>query len=712
MATFTWDDLGDGVVLLTMDEPGASAITMNDWFLETMTDTLDALEGRKAQLRGVVLTSAKSSFSAGGDLKMMVEATPADADRISTYVRRVKRAMRRLELLGLPVAAAINGAALGGGLELALCCHHRVALDARATRIGLPEIGLGLLPGGGGVTRVVRMLGLQRALDEVLMTGRQFDVHTARELGLVDELAADKVGLLAQAKAWVLANPDACQPWEADGWTMPGGRPSTSSPSLPGLPLLTAQLARRTKGAPALAQRNLLAAAVEGAALDLDSALEVESQYCVELICGQQSSNIIRTMFFDMQSIARGASRPENHPTWTASKVVVLGAGMMGAGIAYSCARAGMEVVLTDTTLEAAWRGRDYAERVMAKATEAERAQVLARITPTAELDGLLAGADLVIEAVFEDPQVKKDLFARVEPLVAEDALLASNTSTLPITGLATGVARPEDFVGLHFFSPVDRMPLVEVVVGEKTSDAALARAFDVVRQLKKTPIVVNDSRGFFTSRVIIRFVLEAVAMVAEGVAPASVEQAGLQAGYPTGPLALLDELALPLLLKIRDEAAAAARAQGADPDEHPAYPVLEVMVDRLGRAGRAAGRGFYDYDEGKRGALWPGLAELFPVAAVQPPFVDLKERMLFSEALDAVRCLDEGVLRSVADANVGSILGIGYPQWTGGVLRYGDPYGVAAFVARADELAARYGARFEPTPSLRERAALGEPFG
>jgi len=716
MGTFTWEDLGDGVVLLTMDDPDSSAITMNEWFLETLGETVDALAERRAGISGVVLTSAKKTFSAGGDLNMMVRATAADAAEITRYVRRVKAAMRRLETLGLPVVAALNGAALGGGLELALCCHHRVALDVPGTKVGLPEIGLGLLPGGGGVTRVVRMLGLQEALSEVLMTGRQFSAQDAVALGLLDELAATPEELMAKAKAWALANPDAQQPWEREGWSMSGGAPSTSRPALPGvLPVLTADLRRTTKGAPALAQRNLLAAAVEGAALDLDAALEVESQYCVELICGQQSTNIIQTMFFDLQAVARGASRPEGFPTWTASKVVVLGAGMMGAGIAYGCAQAGMQVVLADTTIEAAVRGKGYSDKLLTRAVEtgrltaADRELVLGRIKPVDDLDGAVVGADLVIEAVFEDPEVKKELLGRIDGLVADDALLASNTSTLPITELARAVTRPDDFVGLHFFSPVDKMPLVEVVVGEKTSDAALARAFDVVRQLKKTPIVVNDSRGFFTSRVIIRFVLEAVAMVAEGIAPASVEQAGLQAGYPTGPLALLDELALPLLLKIRDET---ARASEGEVDAHPAYPLLETMVERLGRNGRVAGRGFYDYEGGRRTDLWSGPAELFP--GIQPPggLEDLKERMLFSEALEAVRCLDEGVLRTPADANVGSILGIGFPRWTGGVLRYVDQYGLQAFVSRADELTSRYGARFEPTPSLRERAARNELFG
>jgi 3-hydroxyacyl-CoA dehydrogenase/enoyl-CoA hydratase/3-hydroxybutyryl-CoA epimerase len=714
MTAFTWEELGDGVVLWTMDDPDASAITINDWFLEALEGSLDRLEAEKDAVRGVVITSAKKTFSAGGDLSVMVRSTPADAADWAVKVDAIKKQMRRLETCGTPVAAAINGAALGGGYELALVCHHRVVLDAPGTKVGLPEITLGLLPGGGGVTRVVRMLGLTTALDKVLMTGRAFSPQAALELGLVDEVVADRDALLASAKAWVLANPGFVQPWDAKGFRLPGGAVSSARPSLPGvLPVLPAMLRKQNKGAPSKAQRNLLAAAVEGAQVDLDTALKVESQYCIELICSQESTNIIQTMFFDMQSIARGGSRPSGVAPSTATKVVVVGAGMMGAGIAYSCAMNGIEVVLKDVSLESAVRGKAYSQKLLDKAvakgtmTEAKRDQVLARITPT---DGVAeaAGADVVVEAVFEDAELKKRVFAELEPVLAPDALLASNTSTLPITGLAAGVTRPEDFVGLHFFSPVDRMPLVEIIVGEKTSDAALARGFDLVRQLKKTPIVVNDSRGFFTSRVIICMVHEAMAMVGEGVAPASIEQAGLQAGYPVGPLALIDELAMTLIAKIRDETAAAT---GAPRDAHPSHVVLDRMVGDLDRPSRVAGAGFYEYVDGVKQGLWSGLAEVFPVAEVQPPFEDLKERLLFAESLDAVRALDEGVLRTVADANVGSILGIGFPQWTGGVLQYVDQYGLQAFVDRARELAERYGARFTPPLSLVERAAADQPF-
>jgi 3-hydroxyacyl-CoA dehydrogenase/enoyl-CoA hydratase/3-hydroxybutyryl-CoA epimerase len=709
MATFRTEDLGDGIVLWTMDDPSQSAITINDWFLESLRDSLDALT---PEVTGVVLTSAKRTFSAGGDLEAMVRSTPADAPAWAVTVAEIKKQMRRLETCGIPIAAALNGAALGGGYELALCCGHRVALAAPGTKVGLPEITLGLLPGGGGVTRVVRMLGLTAALDKVLMTGRSFSPQEALALGLLDEVVQDRADLVARAKAWLLANPDWLQPWDRKGFALPGGSPSSAAPSLPGvLPVLPALVRKQTKGAPALAQRNLLAAAVEGAQVDIETALRVESEYCIELICGQQSTNIIQTMFFDMQAITRGGSRPVGVEARTVRKLVVVGAGMMGAGIAYAAAKVGIEVVLKDVSLEGAQKGKTYSEKLLDKAvsrgtmTQEQRDEVLARIVVTDGVEAA-AGADAVIEAVFEDAELKRRVFAELEPVLAPDALLASNTSTLPITELAGGVGRPEDFVGLHFFSPVDRMPLVEIIVGEKTSDVALARGFDLCLQLRKTPIVVNDSRGFFTSRVIISRVHEALAMVGEGVAPASVEQAGLQAGYPVGPLALLDELAMTLVAKIRDETQAAGEV-----DAHPSHICLDRMVGDLDRPGRAAGAGFYDYPDGVRGGLWAGLAGVFPVNETQPPLQDLMERLLFAEALDAVRCLDEDVLRTVADANVGSILGIGFPQWTGGVLQYVDQYGLPAFVARARELAERYGPRFEPSLSLVDKALSGSTF-
>ncbi|MFM2438084.1 MAG: hypothetical protein RLZ55_901, partial [Actinomycetota bacterium] len=432
---------------------------------------------------------------------------------------------------------------------------------------------------------------------------------------------------------------------------------------------------------------------------------------------GQVSKNMIQAFFFDLQGINKGSARPEGFPKYTAKKVVVLGAGMMGAGIAYSCARAGMDVVLKDVSKESAEKGKAYSQTILDKAvsrgkmTEAARDEVLGRITATDDV-AEAKGADLLIEAVFEDPALKAKVFAEVEPVLAPDALLCSNTSTLPVTGLAEGVTRPKDFIGLHFFSPVDKMPLVEIVVGEQTGDEAIAKAIDVTLQIKKTPIVVNDSRGFFTSRVIGTFMGEAAAMLGEGVAAPSIEQAALQSGYPTGPLALLDEVSLTLARKIRKAAQEAAKAEGAEHPEHPSYAVIDTMVVDYDRGGRAAGAGFYDYSDGKRVGLWAELPAKFGGEA-RIPFEDMADRMLFAEALETVKCVDEGVLRSTAEANIGSIFGIGFPAWTGGVLQFinGYPGGVAGFVARAQELAAAYGDRFAPPASLVAMAESGATF-
>jgi 3-hydroxyacyl-CoA dehydrogenase/enoyl-CoA hydratase/3-hydroxybutyryl-CoA epimerase len=709
-----WDKDSSGIVVLTMDDPDQGANTMNETFVRSLQSTVERLESEKDTLTGVVVTSAKKTFFAGGDLHLLSAATEADAPRLYDESMLVKGLLRRLETLGRPVVAAINGAALGGGLELALACHHRVALDVKGSEIGLPEVSLGLLPGGGGITRTVRMFGLQKALMEVLLQGQRRKPAAALATGLVDELAESPEDLLAKAKAWIAAHPEAQQPWDVKGYKIPGGTPST--PKLAAmLPAFPANLRKQLKGAPMPAPHHIMAAAVEGSQVDVATADKIEGRYFTDLATGQVSKNMTKAFFFDLQHITKGGSRPAGYERHTARKAVILGAGMMGAGIAYVCARAGMEVVLRDVSLAAAEKGKAYSEKILDKAvargrmTAEARDEVLARITATDDVDAA-AGADLLIEAVFEDTELKKKVYAEVEPVLAPDALLASNTSTLPVTGLADGVTRPEDFIGLHFFSPVDKMPLLEIVVGEKTSDAAIAKAVDIAMQIKKTPIVVNDSRGFFTSRVIGTFLGEAAAMVGEGIAPASVEQAGLQAGYPTGPLALLDEVSLTLSRRIREEARAAAAAAGADFPEHPSYALFDRMVVDLERGGRAAGAGFYEYSGGKRTGLWPGLAE-FRDDAADVPFEDMKERMLFAEALESVKCLDEGVLRSIPEANIGSIFGIGFPPWTGGVLQYvnGYPGGAAGFVARARELAERYGARFQPPASL---VALAEQGG
>ncbi len=709
--TIHWDQDADGIVTLTLDDPTGSANVMNDHYRESMHNAVNRLEAEKESVTGVVLASAKKTFFAGGDLKGLIKLGPEDAAEAFELAESTKADLRRLETLGIPVVAAINGAALGGGLEIALATHHRIAADVRGVVIGLPEVTLGLLPGGGGVARTVRMFGVQKAFTEILSTGARFSPAKALDIGLVDELVGSVDELIPAAKKWIKENPEGgVQPWDAKGYKMPGGTPS--SPGLAAiLPSFPATLKKQLKGAPVPAPRAILDAVVEGAQVDFDTASRIESRYFVQLVTGQTAKNMIQAFFLDQQSISGGASRPDGIGSTPITKIGVLGAGMMGAGIAYVSAKAGYDVVLKDVTIEAAQKGKAYSEKIEAKAlqrgttTQEKSDALLAKITPTAD-PADLKGVDFVIEAVFEDETLKHKVFGEIEDIVEPNAILGSNTSTLPITGLAAGVKRQEDFIGIHFFSPVDKMPLVEIIKGEKTSDEALARVFDYTQSIKKTPIVVNDSRGFFTSRVIRTFVNEAMALLGEGIEPTTIEQAGGQAGYPAPPLQLLDELNLELLQKISIASKAAAVAEGTTYVEHPGELVVEKMIE-IGRPSRLKGAGFYEYVDGKRAGLWPGLRETFNSGSTTVPLQDAIDRLLFSEALETQKCFDEGVLKTSADANVGSILGIGYPAWTGGsaqyIVGYEGPHGVgkAAFVARAKELAARYGDRFTPPASL-----------
>ena len=701
-STIRWEQDADGVVTLTLDDPSSSANTMNDAYVASMGETVDRLEREKESVRGVVVTSAKKTFFAGGNLGSLIQATPDTRDQVLAQVTLVKSQLRRLETLGVPVAAAINGAALGGGLEIALACHHRVVLDDPKVKLGFPEVTLGLLPGGGGIVRSVRLLGLTTALLELLLQGQQLRPAKAMELGLVHETAADRDELVAKARAWVLATETAQQPYDVKGYKVPGGTPS--SPSLASsLPAFPANLTKQLKGAPYPAPYAILSAAVESLQVDVDTAFVVEGRYFVDLVVGQISTNMIQALWFDLNRINGGGSRPAVDQTYRAAKVGVLGAGMMGAGIAHAFAKVGVDVVLKDVGVEAAEKGKAHVAALVGKqvsrgrTTQEEADAFLARITPTGDAADL-AGCDVIVEAVFEDQALKHRVLGEAEANALPDALLASNTSTLPITGLAEGVQRPADVVGMHFFSPVDKMPLVELIVGERTSDEALARAYDVVRQIGKTPIVVQDSRGFFTSRVFGTLVMEGAALLAEGLAPMSVERAALQAGFPAGPLTLLDEVTLTLPLKIRDEAAKAGAS-----DDHPGVAVLRALVEQ-GRTGKSAGKGFFDWEPEKR--VWPGLTELFP-SSDAVPFRDVQERLLFAMAVETARCVEEKVLNSVEDANIGSIMGIGFPPLYGGVLQYVDQYagGVAGFVARADALADAYGERFRPPAILLERA-------
>jgi 3-hydroxyacyl-CoA dehydrogenase / enoyl-CoA hydratase / 3-hydroxybutyryl-CoA epimerase len=703
----------DGVVTLTMDDPDASANTMNETYIAAMGATVERLQAEIDTVHGVVITSAKPTFFAGGNLQMLSKIRPEDAAEVFETIEEVKRQLRSLETLGIPVVAAINGSALGGGLEIALACHHRIVADDNRIELGVPEVTLGLLPGGGGVTRTVRMLGLQDALTKVLLQGPRMKPAHAQSVGIVDEVvAADD--LLDAADRWIASyDGDAKQPWDRDGYKIPGGTPS--SPKLAAfLPAFPANLRKQLKGAPYPAPRAIMSAAVEGSQVDFDTASRIESRYFVSLATGQIAKNMIQAFFFDLQAINAGASRPKGQPKFQARKVGVLGAGMMGAGIAYVCAKAGIDVVLKDVSLEAAEKGKAYSEKLLAKqlgkgrTTAGQAEEFLSRITPTADPNDL-AGCDLVIEAVFESEELKQKVFAEIAGVVEPDALLCSNTSTLPITSLADGIDRPDDFLGMHFFSPVDRMQLVELIVGEKTSDRTIAKAYDVVRQIKKTPIVVNDSRGFFTSRVFGTLVMEGAAMVAEGIDPVMIERAATQIGFPAPPLAMLDEVTLTLPQKIRDAAKAAGDSAGAFGD-HPGMAVTDRLVSEFGRRGKAAGAGFYDYPADGPKHLWPGLWEHFSTHT-EVPLIDLQERMTFAMSLETVKCLEEGVLRSVADANIGSIFGIGFPPLHGGALQYVNAYGLPAFVTRAQALASSYGDRFEPPALLVRKAEAGEKF-
>ena len=592
--TIQYEKGDDGIVVLTLDDPNQGANTMNADYVASMGATVERLESEKDEIKGVIITSAKKTFFAGGDLNDLIKAGPDDAADVEAGVTLVKAQLRRLETLGVPVVACVNGAALGGGLEICLACHHRVVVNNPKIQLGVPEVQLGLLPGGGGVVRTVRMLGIVDALMKVLMEGKRHNPEKALEIGIVDELVESPEDLLPAAKKWIAENPEAKQPWDSDGYKLPGGKPS--HPALAqNLPAFPANLRKQLKGASYPAPHHIMAAAVEGAQTDIDNAFKIEGRYFTDLVCGQISKNMIQAFFFDLQQVNGDRDRPEGIEPYAAKKAVVLGAGMMGAAIAYVCAKAKIEVVLKDVDQEAAERGKAYSEKLVAKGVERGKVTqekgdaLLARITPTTD-PAAAAGADIVIEAVFESPEVKEQVFKEIEPHLAPDALFGSNTSTLPITSLAEFVSRPEDFIGLHFFSPVDKMPLLEIIKGEKTGDEVLYRSLDFAKQIKKTPIVVNDSRGFFTSRVIGTFILEGIAMLEEGIPAPSIEQASNQAGYPAPVLQLSDELNMNLMQKIRLATKEGLAAEGIELPEHPANEIVDRMVAE-GRPAEARGR-------------------------------------------------------------------------------------------------------------------------
>ncbi|SPJ28026.1 3-hydroxyacyl-CoA dehydrogenase NAD-binding domain-containing protein [Falsiruegeria mediterranea] len=710
---FAYDKDADGIVTITMDMDGP-VNAMNDQFWPLFKGAMDQIEAED-DLKGVIWTSAKDTFFAGGDLNMLKGITPDTVGELFEQVEATKAVMRRMEKLPVPMVAAINGAALGGGYEICLACNHRIAADNPKTKIGLPEVTLGLLPGGGGVVRLTYLLGLEGAMP-FLLEGRQLNPQKALKAGLIHEVVAPDQ-LLASAKAHILSvqgdETAVTQPWDTKGYKIPGG-PSTSPKNAPRIAGATAMLFKKTRGLMPAPVRILDIMTEAAGKIDFDTAQRYESRRFASLTPLAPTKNMIETLFFGMNKVNGGASRPKDIPRTKIERLGILGAGMMGQGITYSAAMAGIPVVLKDMSMEAAERGKAYTEKLLNKRvdkgrmTAEQRDAVLALITPTDKTEDV-KGCDLIIEAVFEKIDVKNAVLAEHEELLAEGGFWGSNTSTLPITRLASESRKPENFVGLHFFSPVDKMPLLEIIAGDQTSDETLARAFDFARQIKKTPIIVGDKTGFYTSRTIGTKILEAVQLVAEGQDPVRVDNLSRLIGMPTGMLSLLDEVQLKLINDIYNTQVDMGLQDPADEPTPEARNMVSELVSQHDRQGRATGKGFYDYtSDGK--VIWPGLVA-WRKEGTDLPDQDIQDRILFRAVLETLRCLEEGVLRSVADGNVGSILGIGAPVHTGGYIQFVNTYGLDRFVARCEELAAKFGDRFDPPALLKQHASEQKLF-
>ena len=716
MINYTKDS--DNIVTLTLDNPDKSANVVNLKFGLAFKATIEKLQADKDVIRGIIITSAKETFLAGADIdEMFAETSPKYFyDRSLEF----KAGLRYIETQGKPVVAAINGTALGAGFEIPLACHRRIVIDNPKIQIGLPEVTLGLLPAAGGVTRMVRLIGLQPAF-AYLTEGKKVSPSQALSDGLIHELAKDKEDLLAKAKAWILENKTAKAPWDTDGFKIPGGSPTTPKVAQM-LPVAPAVLAKKTyNNYPS--PLAIMSAAVEGAMVDFETAARIESRYFASLATGKVAKNMIKVFWKQLNAINAGNSRPKTAVKGDFKKVGVLGAGMMGSAIAYCAAISGIETVLKDVTQEGADKGKAYSENILkkrvskGKMTKEKAEGVLSKIKATANAEDL-KGCDLIIEAVFENRELKDSVTKEAEAQMIPEGVFASNTSTLPISGLSTASSRPKNFIGLHFFSPADKMPLVEIIVGKDTSDETLARAFDFVKAIKKTPIVVNDSRGFYTSRVFATYVQEGLALLQEGYNARAIEAAGLQAGMPVGPLALTDEVSLSLMAHIRKQTIEDFKAEGKEMPSHPSTEVMEKMLEQK-RAGKAAGGGFYEYPQGGKKHLWSGLKDLFEKKNVKtddPERMKTEEkemidRMMFIQCIETVRCVDEKVLRSVEDANIGSIFGWGFAPFKGGTLQFINDYGAKAFVARAKELHTKYGERFAVPASLEKMANEGKEY-
>jgi len=700
----------DGIVTVTIDQSKRKMNIIGDGFTESFATIVDSFINDDSAT-GLIFTSAKDTFMVGADIDQLGKIETAEQAFVVT--EELKRSLRKLETSGKPVVAAMKGTALGGGLELALACHYRIAIDTPKTKLGLPEVKLGLLPGGGGTQRLPRLVGIQMAL-ELMTQGKELRPSAAKEIGLIDATATDRADMLKQAKDWIRSNPSAQQPWDKKGFKIPGG--DSKHPKVVPIFSIAPAMANQKSHGNYPAITHIMSCVFEGCLVDIDTGLEIESRYFAACVLSAESKNMINTLWTQLNNIKKGQSRPQGFERTTTKKVGILGAGMMGAGIAYVTAKAGIDVVLLDIEIANAEKGKAHSANILDKAisrkraTEEKKQALLTRITPTVSYDDL-ADCDLVIEAVFENREIKAKCTQQSEVVISNTAVYASNTSTLPITGLAKASTRPNQFIGLHFFSPVDKMPLVEIIMGEKTDDATLAKAFDYVVQIGKTPIVVNDSHGFYTSRVFGTYVSEGIAMLGEGVHPRSIEVAGMKTGMPMPPLALQDEVSLSLALHVSEQQQADMAAEGQPIVVRPSYNILKTLVNEYGREGKKNGKGFYNYlTEGDK-HLWPELVNLYPPKSEQPSPQDLVDRLMFIQANESAKCYEENVVRSVADTNIGSIFGWGFAPQHGGTLQFINAMGVSAFVERSRELAAKYGERFEPAQILLDMAAKGEAF-
>ena len=722
MTDFTMQKGDDGVAVITWDVPGKSMNVMRSEGAAVLNDLMDDALADDA-VKGIVITSGKPDSFAGGmdlnELAVIRDRSGEDpAAAIFGFLMQAHGLMRKMELAGMdpktkkggkPIASALPGTAAGIGLELPLATHRIFVADNPKARIGLPEMLVGLFPGGGGTTRLVRKLGAMSAAP-LLLEGKMLAPAKAKSAGIIDEVVDDP---LAAAKAWVLEAKDAdlVKPWDAKGYKMPGGAPYHPAGFMTFVGA-NAMVNGRTKGA-FPAAKALLSAVYEGALVDFDTAIRIEARWFTNLLMNPSSSAMVRSLFVNKEALEKGAVRPEGVADQRVKKLGVLGAGMMGAGIALVSAQAGMDVVLIDRDQESADRGKAYSADYMdkgikrGKATAEKKEAMLSRITATPDLDAL-KDCDLIIEAVFEDPEVKAEMTKKVEAIIPEDCIFASNTSTLPITGLAKASIRPEQFIGIHFFSPVEKMLLVEIIKGKETGSRAVAKALDYVRQIRKTPIVVNDARFFYANRCIIPYGGEATRMLTEGVAPWLIDHAAQQLGFPVGPVQLGDETSIDLATKIMR---ATKAAMGN------AYPASEaddliVWMEDIGRLGRKAKAGYFDYDDkGKRQGYWKGLHDKYPLAEEQPDLSEVQERLMFAQVLEAVRALEEGVLEDIREGDVGAILGWGFAPWSGGPFAWLDIIGAPYAAERCDALAAKFGDRFACPALLREMAEKGESF-